>query len=211
MFEKLIFGVICLEVALVGAFIIPFVSFLISPISALFSNSIFRKGVTGYLVVVGVLTAETLFELAFLSNLKPDASHDELHHYNEELRLDQRNALLGSITILLVFVLNHIFQASKDLSHLRLNLEVMRKQAKGASDAYLGSLKETAPKDNTAKADDAATAKLTSEVAELKRRLKEKSDDMDAAVKQRDQEIKTLKNRLEDFDLVMGEAVKKAK
>jgi len=179
------------------------------------------------MTVLSVLAAETLFELTF-QRAPEDSDHEGLHHYENDRLLNQRNFVVSTVSLFLMFVLRQLVELTRDNMKMQFNTEALKKQASNVSSEYMRLLDEKSP-DSKDKGNNKVepAKKLQQENSDLVQQLEKAKKDLAKALqevatikKQAEnqqesfiklaEENKSLSNKLNDFNLVFGESQKKA-
>jgi len=126
-----------------------------------------------YCIVAGILCLELFFEISTSSSPRTEAnsdSHEDFHHFESDTLTNQRNAVLAGTSALLLLILNELCQTSKINMRIQSDIEVMKKQAQGASNEYLKLLEKSDSKD---KGSDKSKDSQQSEEIKLKNETKQ--------------------------------------
>lgn len=190
-------------------------------------------------VLVGLSFLFTTRDMLKLQNEYHEARGGDLaqklQHESRMFRA-QRNFYLTGFCMVLLLVIGRVYELLKKVNKLEATSEALRKQAEGAAAAYKAQVQEldeakkkakaTEPKAGEGAKDGSGPAEA--DVGALQARLAEAEAARDAALKgaealkkqaeglsteyarlQREKE--SLENKLADFEMVMGDEVKKAK
>jgi len=194
----------------------PFPAILQNVVANWCTSSIVRNTMKVYFIAASIVFVETVIELM---NAKPppigDAFHEEIHRFESDKLINQRNALISGLSIFLLLLINQLIALKKEIIRLYVDSEVLKKQAKNVSSEYMKLVSENENK-SSPKTED---FNLDRENKELKRKLEKSQSEVIAIKKQAEsqqdafiklqEENKSLKNKLDDFNLLFGETQKK--